>query len=672
MTQTLEAPSGAQKMAHKLAGADPGIYPWEIADGRYAGRIGVFVPPTYMPRLQQIPGALYSKTDEVWTLPKAWPSVLALATMKRGTGLPLKPHPALKAWVTEQGKQWAELRALAAKVSEKGKTETGFFNHQEDDADWFTYGDGVVPMAARLLFNETGTGKTVSVIRGIQRLLDSGVLSTGKPILVVAPKKTLRLAWADDFEEFLPEVKTVLIRGTSTQRRKAIEQIANGEAQIGIIGWEALRTHTRFAATPGHALKKCEKCGGPKQSPEETVSEAKCQAHAKELNAIGWGLIVADELHRTMNNTSQTTMALWGVVKSAPDALRWGLTGTPVSTKVEQTWSVLHYADAEAWPVKSSWIDYYASSGYNMAGFFETQGLKPEREPEFQECFAAITRRRLKAEVLDLPDLLIGGEFRRECEMPLAQRKAYEQMRDEMILKAKEGLLVAKNAMVQVGRLSMLASATGYPDPEWEKKVAEVIEENKKRHDAGLAAKELPPMEMLLRMPSGKIDTILDDLEDSEFDGEQVAFSFVSRKALRLFEAELVKAKPDVFQDQIAVIAGDLNDAQNDISVYDFQHGRKRFVFYTYAAGGTGVTLTAASTLARVERSWSPILWKQGLDRVHRIGSEQHAETHGRIRVLDYITAGTVEEKQITRQGENALLLEQLVNDNEKLLALLS
>jgi hypothetical protein len=43
---------------------------------------------------------------------------------------------------------------------------------------------------------------------------------------------------------------------------------------------------------------------------------------------------------------------------------------------------------------------------------------------------------------------------------------------------------------------------------------------------------------------------------------------------------------------------------------------------------------------------------------VHRIGSEQHAETHGRIRVLDYITAGTVEEKQITRQGENAMLLE--------------
>jgi SNF2 family DNA or RNA helicase len=669
MTQTLEAPSGPVKMVRKVEGAEPGIYPWEILEGRYAGRMGVYVPPTYMTRLQQIPGALYSKADEVWTLPKAWPAVLALATMKRDTHLPLRPHPALKAWVGEQAKHWEALRALSAKTSPKGQTEDGFFHHQEDDAEWFAYGGGDQPMAARLLLNETGTGKTVSVLRGIQRL---DILSTGKPVLIVAPKKTMRLAWADDIEEFLPEAKAVLIRGTATQRRKAIEQIKNGEADIGIIGWEALRTHTRYAATPGHALKKCEACGGPKQSDEESVPESKCQRHEKELNEIDWGLIVADELHRSMNNTSQVTMALWGLARGAPHALRWGLTGTLISRRVEQTWSALHYADAEAWPVKSSWTDYYAQSGYNLAGFFETQGFKPEREAEFQEVFSAITRRRLKAEVLDLPPLLMGGELRRECEMPKDQAHAYKQMRDEMILKAKEGLLVAQNPMVQVGRLSMLASATGYPDPEWEKQAQAVLAENAARAEKGLPMLEVPPVQLLVRAPSGKIDVILDDLEDGEFDGEQVAFAFVSRKVLRLVEAELVNRKPEVFENQIAVIAGDLNDQQNDIAVYDFQNGRKRFVFYTYAAGGTGVTLTAASTLARVERSWSPILWKQGLDRVHRIGSEQHTEAQGRIRVLDYITTGTVEEKQLDRHGENAMLLESLVHDNDKLLSLLA
>jgi SNF2 family DNA or RNA helicase len=222
--------------------------------------------------------------------------------------------------------------------------------------------------------------------------------------------------------------------------------------------------------------------------------------------------------------------------------------------------------------------------------------------------------------------------------------------------------------MTQVGRLTMLASATGYPDPEQEAKVNAVLEENAERMMHGLPPLDLPGMEMLVKLPSGKLDTLLDDFDDGEFDGHQLAFAFSSRKVLRLFEAELVNRQPDRFTDQIAVVAGDQNDQMNDVAVYDFQHGRKRFVFYTYAAGGTGITLTAASVLCRIERSWSPILWKQGLDRVHRIGSE----VHDRIRVFDYVTAGTVEEKQLTRHGENALLLEQLVHDQAKLVALLS
>jgi hypothetical protein len=243
--------------------------------------------------------------------------------------------------------------------------------------------------------------------------------------------------------------------------------VADGEANVLVIGWDSLKTHTRFAAFPGQALKKCEACGGPKQSEENAVTEARCQKHEKELNAIDWSLVVGDELHRVMNATSQTTMALWGLVRSAPEALRWGLTGTPVSTEVEQAWTLLHYADAEAWPVKSAWVDYYAESGYNYSGYYETSGFKPNRHQEFQDVFSGITRRRLKAEVLDLPPLLMGGGLIREVDMAKEQAAAYKQMRDEMLLKVSEGVIVAANQMVAAGRLTMLASATGYPeDPE--------------------------------------------------------------------------------------------------------------------------------------------------------------------------------------------------------------
>jgi SNF2 family DNA or RNA helicase len=675
MTMTAPVTEPAVTVASRLAKAAPGIYPWEISEGRYAGRMGVFVPPTYMARVQAIPGALYSKADTVWTLPKAYPAVLSLSVMAKETGLPIKPHPDLMAWVAQQAQHWQTLRDLSAKVDLKARKAEGdrLYPHQKDDAEWLAYGKGQLPIPARLLLNETGTGKTISVIAGMRRLWipvgpgpDGEPVSTGKPVLIVAPQKTLKTAWLDDLAEFFPEAKSELIRGTPTQRRKVIERIAAGETQVGIIGWESLKTHTRFEAQPGHALKKCEACGGPTQSPDEAVTEAKCQAHEKELNKIDWGLIVADEVHRAMNNASQTTLALWGLVKRAPNALRWGLTGTPVSRRVEQAWTLLHFADATAWPVKSAWIDYYAESGYNMAGFFETQGFKPNRLDEFQQTFAGVSRRRLKDEVLDLPPLLMGGELRRECFMAKEQATAYAQMRDEMVLRVKEGSLIAQNAMIAAGRLTMLASATGYPDPEAEEKFQAVLDENTQRVEQGLPPKDLPPVEMLLRMPSGKIDQVIEDLASGEFDGEQIALAFESRRLLRLWEAEFAKRHPELHE-QLDVIAGDRTHALCDIAVQDFQAGTKRFVAYTYGAGGTGITLTAASTLMRVQRPWSPILWKQGLDRVHRIGSDRHQH----VKVIDYVTAHTIEERQLTRHGENALVLESIVQDGPKLLALL-
>jgi len=649
----------------KLAGAKPGIYPYDVVVGKYAGRMAVYVPATFMPRLQLIPGALYSKADQVWTLPKAWPAVLALKTMSVETGLKLLPHPALKAWVNEQAGHWERMRELAARVDPTAvKAEDDvFYPHQEDDGEWLSYGGGIVPTRGRLLLNETGTGKTAAVLNGILKLdlvpdpsTDPDPEGTGhepphRPILVIAPKKTLKTAWADDLATFIPWARVEIIRGTSTQRRAAIERLATGEADIGIIGWEALRSHTRYAAAPGHALKKCEAHGGPPQSDEEHVTEAKCQRHERELNAIDFSLIVADELHRVLNNLSQTTQALWGLIRSAPDALRWGLTGTPISSDSEASWTVLHTADADAWPVKTTYVDYYLERGYSMAGFPQVFGFKPTRREEFQQVFSAMSRRRLKAEVLDLPPLLTGGEFIRECEMGREQAAAYSQMRDEMVLMVQEGKIVAANSMVATGRLSMLASATGYPD-------------DPEAFNPGPDADDVP-VKMLLRMPSCKIDSLVDDIRAGEFEGEQVAMSFVSRRFLRLVEQALVDTL-GLDPTEIVSVAGDRTDQQCDLAITDFQQGKKRWMLYTYAAGGTGVTLTAASSLLRLERSWSPILWKQGLDRVHRIGSEKHKA----VKVYDYVTTGTVEERQIDRFGENAMKLEELVQDQKKLQAL--
>ncbi len=94
-----------------------------------------------------------------------------------------------------------------------------------------------------------------------------------------------------------------------------------------------------------------------------------------------------------------------------------------------------------------------------------------------------------------------------------------------------------------------------------------------------------------------------------------------------------------------------------------FQAGKLDVMLFTYAAGGVGINLTRADTMIRLQRSWSMIANNQGVDRIHRIGSEVHES----ITIIDLVTAGSIEETQIQRLYEKAERMEEIVRDREKL-----
>jgi SNF2 family DNA or RNA helicase len=188
----------------------------------------------------------------------------------------------------------------------------------------------------------------------------------------------------------------------------------------------------------------------------------------------------------------------------------------------------------------------------------------------------------------------------------------------------------------------MLASGTGYPDP---------------ANEPGAR-----PQKMKLRTPSCKVDQILADFAEGMFDGHQLGMMFESRECLYMVRNALVEHKIARPQD-FAIIAGDVPQAQRVGFIQGFQAGQRRIAMFTYAAGGTGITLTAADIVLAVQRSWNPIYNGQGIKRFHRVGSERH-ET---VTVLDYVTANTVEVKQLKRMNEDAALLEQIVQDKDRL-----
>jgi SNF2 family DNA or RNA helicase len=96
----------------------------------------------------------------------------------------------------------------------------------------------------------------------------------------------------------------------------------------------------------------------------------------------------------------------------------------------------------------------------------------------------------------------------------------------------------------------------------------------------------------------------------------------------------------------------------------EFQAGQLNRLLFTVAAGGTGLTMTAADTIIFLQRAWSMIDNKQAEDRVHRIGSEIHESIH----VIDIVTRGSVEEGQIARLTEKFLRLQEITRDRAMLL----
>jgi SNF2 family DNA or RNA helicase len=167
---------------------------------------------------------------------------------------------------------------------------------------------------------------------------------------------------------------------------------------------------------------------------------------------------------------------------------------------------------------------------------------------------------------------------------------------------------------------------------------------------------------VILAEPSCKVDSLMSDIKNGDFEGESVAVCAVSRQLIYLLSAELEKAKIPH-----GLITGAQDDIERQEAIDNFQAGRIKWILFTAQAGGVGVTLTAARRLIMLQRPWSLVDYKQALDRVHRIGSE----IHDSIIVTDYITEKSIESRIIKVLSKKADNFEEVVRDKEKLLDLL-
>jgi SNF2 family DNA or RNA helicase len=518
---------------------------------------------------------------------------------------------------------WKVRNAVDHSIGIRDKLETDtthpiLFPHQIIDVDFLT------TMRKAILANSPGAGKTLSVISSLKSLDESG--EDVFPALIVAPS-SVKQSWMREFNRWWPDVDVEVVGGTSLQRRK---QIMSG-AQVLIMNYEALRSHSRLVGYGSIALRRCPDCGGE----DASVTSAKCHAHNKELNAIQFKSVVADEAHRIKDPRSQQSRSLMATAEGAHT--RFALSGTPIANSLIDLWALLHFIDPVEWPSRTKWMDRQLQVMQNMWGSIIACDVKPEMQNEFDLTILPRMRRvPLDAVVHNLPDVIVE---RRDAPMSTKQERAYATMLDTMMsVMGGEDILMAESPMTMALRLLQLASSYGSV-------------EHVANNDGTLSA------HLTLTDPSSKLDAFMDLLPDLE--GRTIAVFAVSRQLLMMLSERLTKHKIDH-----GMIVGNQKEWQRQEAIDDFQKGKTKIILVGYSAGGTGITLTSADTMVTLQRPWSQVEWTQAQARVRRIGSE----IHDTILRIDLVAPQTMEEAVFDALELKGRTLEQLVKDKEMMI----
>jgi SNF2 family DNA or RNA helicase len=568
---------------------------------------------------KSLPGSSYDAPTQMWKVPVSWSACLALRSTFRDD---LVLGDNLKAWASNERATRIDPANALRDLEElpEGEGDEDLFPHQRAGVKFLT------TAKQALLADEPGLGKTAQAIRALKKLNET---DEAFPALIVCPN-TLKKNWKREFAKWYPEVKVQVIKGTATQRRKQFDEPG---VDVWVVNWESLRTHSRLSAYGSIALARCPECKGH----DERVSVNKCEVHPRELNAIDFKSVVADEIHRSKDPKSKQSRALWAATGDAN--VRFALTGTPVANNVLDMWAILHWLAPQEFPSKTRWIDRMINTMLNAFGGMVVMGVKPHMEEEFHATINPRMRRMLKSRVLPwLPEMVFE---RRDVEMSTKQKKAYDQMRDLMIAELEGGsAVVAPSVLTQTTRLHQFASSF----------VESTVDET------------TGEISYTLSEPSCKVDALMDDIKSGDFGDDSVAVAAVSRQLIELLSARLTKEGIDH-----GLITGAQDEDERQKAIDDFQSGKTKWILFTVQAGGVGVTLTTGRRLVMLQRPWSLVDHKQALDRIHRIGSE----IHDSVIIMDYVTEGTIEERVIQVLETKADNFEQIVKDKDKLLELL-
>ena len=416
-----------------------------------------------------------------------------------------------------------------------------------------------------LLGDEQGLGKTKQVIDiAVAKKLDGA-----KRCLIICGVNGLKWNWQNEIKTHSNESGWIL-----GQRRRRSGKVYIGSTKDKLEDLQNLENiNDYFIITNVESLRDADIA---------TTIGAYCKKGIISIVAI-------DEVHKCKNPSSQQGK---GILKIQPE-VRIAMSGTPLMNTPLDLFIILRWLGYEKHAFYAFKNHYCIMGGY---GGYDVVGYK--NMPELQERVNSIMLRRLKDEVLDLPEKVYIDEF---VEMTAKQEQVYK----EVSASIKANIDKIKMANNPLAELIRMRQATGY---------------------TGILSSTI--------LESAKIDRLEEIVEESVANNRKVViFSNWTQMTSPIYN-KLCKNYKGV------IITGETDDAERQVNVNHFQNNPEcKFIIGTIGAMGTGLTLTAGTVVVFMDEPWTMANKQQAIDRCHRIGTKSN------ITVYTIMCKNTIDER---------------------------
>lgn len=408
-----------------------------------------------------------------------------------------------------------------------------------------------------VLADDMGLGKTIEAM---------SVFMTGKPTLVVAPTSVLP-NWKAELARFRPGLRVNVYHGPA---RKL------DDADVVLTTYAILRLDNA------------------------------------ELSARRFAMAVLDEAQAIKNPDSQVARAAFALNSD----FRMAMTGTPVENRLDELWSLMHFANRGLLGGRRDFDDQIArpiADGVPAAAARLRQRIRP------------FVLRRRKAEVA--PELPPRTEATLTVTLDEHERTLYDAVR----------------AASQADMVAALGAGDGKGID-----VMKALELLLRLRQAACHPALLPGQKAAT---SSKVEALLEALETAAADGHKALVFSQWTSLLDLLEPALEGAGIP-----FARLDGSTRDRGEVVTRFQAEDGPP-VMLISLKAGGTGLNLTAADHVFLVDPWWNPAVEDQAADRAHRIGQDRP------VFVYRLVAAETVEERILALQDKKRALGEAALGE---------